>query len=423
MPEGMDASAVAEPIESTGVDESIDSGLESGAEGEVSSETGNEVDSTAEKSDLTLKAGQKGKIDLAKVVKTQGEALKAIDPSLPNAIRTAAFEQAGLYREFPGGLKEAVGLKSKVSEYGGLEGIKEQAETVSEFGALARAFFEGKPDFVDNLIKESAEAFSQMMPDAVARWKATDADGYNHSQSKIFTATVDQFKMQDRIAKLWEIAEGPAKEDLAEMWRSLNSIRESAAKAPERKVEPKNEQLTRKEQELAQRETQLMLRPISDQGKAQIQSITEREMSMSYQWGGTDPSVKEAVLDRVRADVVGASKKDKGFMAEFERLKARGDSKGLGKLVENFQNRVTPQIVARVAKLFAVKSKGANVGAIKRPVSASGTTTAPVSTNWVRISAQPQFSEIDRAAMGRNYEDMILSNKAILKGGKRVMWA
>lgn len=423
MPEGMDASAVAEPIESTGVDESIDSGLESGAEGEVSSETGNEVDSTAEKSDLTLKAGQKGKIDLAKVVKTQGEALKAIDPSLPNAIRTAAFEQAGLYREFPGGLKEAVGLKSKVSEYGGLEGIKEQAETVSEFGALAQAFFDGKPDFVENLIKESPEAFSQMMPDAVARWKATDADGYNHSQSKIFTATVDQFKMQDRIAKLWEIAEGPAKDDLAEMWRSLNAIRESAAKAPERKVEPKNDALNQREQALNQREQSLAMKPIFASGRSQIQSILDRDMSASYKWAETDPAVKTAVMERLESEVVKVLSKDKGFTSERDRLKARGDYEGLEKHIKAAQDRVVGTLVPRVAKLFAVKPKGANVGAIKRPVSASGTTTAPVNTNWVRISAQPQFSEIDRAAMGRNYEDMILSNKAILKGGKRVMWA
>ena len=33
------------------------------------------------------------------------------------------------------------------------------------------------------------------------------------------------------------------------------------------------------------------------------------------------------------------------------------------------------------------------------------------------------LKEIDRAAMGRNYEDMIMSNKAILKGGRKIIWA
>ena len=62
------------------------------------------------KQELTAKPVTKGKVNLSEVVKKSGEALKAIDPALPAAMRTAAFELGGLYREVPGRLaREAVG--------------------------------------------------------------------------------------------------------------------------------------------------------------------------------------------------------------------------------------------------------------------------------------------------------------------------
>lgn len=420
MPDFEGSVAVAEPIESAGVDESVDTGSEGEPSGLEDTGGVSEVDSSGEISELTPKVAQKGKVDLASVVKTSSEALKAINPALPAAIRTAAFELGGLYREFPGGLKEAVAAKTVLSEYGGVEGLKESQEALADYGALETMFEKADPQFMVRLAETLPESFSQVMPEGLAKWKSIDPEGYNHNLAKVMVQTLDGVGVSQSLEHIWEaLPDGDAKNAVAKLWQNIDGFRKLGEKAPERKVDPKNEAFTKREQDLAQREVQIMLKPIASEGRQQIQSITDREMTASYRWAETDPSVKEAVMDRVRSEVVGASKKDKGFMREFDRLKDRSDSAGLSRHVKNFQERVTPQIVARVAKLFAVKPKGA-ASTIKTAPGTTQTTTTPIAQGWTRVSAQPSPSVVNRSA---TTDDMILSNRAILKDGKRVQWA
>ena len=424
MPEDLGAVGLAEaPVTETST-ETVDTGTETVETGAESAETGNEVDSSVENEGLTEKTPSKGKLNLADVVKKSGDALKAINPALPAALRTAAFEQAGLYREFPGGLKEAVALKNGLGEFGGLEGIKEQAAAIGDYQKLETLFEKGDAAFINGLAEASPASFSQIMPGGLEKWKAVDPEMYGHVQAKVLTQTIDQFKLSETLAALHGIAEGQAKEEIARLLNSLDAIRKTGEKAPERKIDPQNEALTRREQQLAQRETKALLTPIANEGKAQIQSITDREMTQSYQWDKTTGDVKQAVADRVRQEVIAASGKDKTFSREFDRLKERGDSAGLSKHVKNFQERVTPSIVQRVAKLFNVKPKGAPLNVIKKPVAgAPATNGAKVEQGWTKWMQQtpPRADLVDRS---KTSEDMILSNPAryVLKDGRRVTW-
>lgn len=425
MPEESGGLAIAEPVATEISSEATETGVGTTAEGGNASESSNEDGTSVEKPALTEKPGQKGKLNLAEVAKASADQLKAINPALPSAIQKAAYELRSLYGEFPGGLKEAVALKNTLGEYGGLEGIKETVETVTEFGNLAKAFLDGKPDFVDNLIKESPAAFSQMMPDGLAKWKANDPESYNHHQAKVFVQTLDQHKFSDTLEKLWTDAKDqPTKDALAYMWQQIDGMRKMGEKSPERKVDPKNEQYEKREKELAAREEKAFLAPIATVGKQQIGTILEREMAAGYQWGKTDAEVRDEVKRKVQEEVIKISKKDPTFGREFERLKGRGDSERLQSHIKDFQERVTPNIVQRVARLFNVapKNAGAQSG-VKKPVPATPAASGPESTAWVRISGQPKFKDMDTSAMGRNYEDLIMSNKAILRDGRRVQWA
>jgi hypothetical protein len=413
--------------ETTGADtgEVVEPGAETVETGETGAETVGEVGTPAEKEGLTEKTPAKGKLNLADVVKKQGEALKAINPALPAAIRTAAFELSGLYREFPGGLREAVAAKQTLGEYGGAEGLKETAAAIADYGTLESLFEKGDPAFMQRLADTLPQSFSQIMPAGLESWKKADPEMYNHVQARVMMQTLDGAKFSDTLANIWnrlgdDAAQKPIKDAIEQMWNTLDGYRKAGEKAPERKVDPKNEALTRREQELAQRETRALLSPIANEGKRQLQTITEREMGQSYKWQETDPDIREAVMDRVRVEVVKASGKDKAFVAEFERLKARGDSAGLSRHVKNFQDKITPAVVQRVAKLFAVKPKGAGPQIVKKPL-ANGTAqpAKPVAQGWARVNGQPTAAQMDRS---KTTADMILDNKAILKDGRKVTW-
>ena len=83
--------------------------------------------------------------------------------------------------------------------------------------------------------------------------------------------------------------------------------------------------------------------------------------------------------------------------------------RGLANHVKNFQDRVTPGIVQRVAKLFAVKPKGAGIAAVKKPVAAANGNGAQAGTELDAHIAQPWQGDLDYAAMGGNAEDMVMT--------------
>lgn len=418
MPDFDGTAAVAEPIDSVGVDETVDTSIGEGSGVQDTTDTGDDLGTSPEISELTPNVAQKGKVDLASVVKNSSEALKAINPALPAAIRTAAFELGGLYREFPGGLKEAVAAKTTLSEYGGVEGLKESQEALADYGALESMFEKADPQFMVSLADTLPESFSQVMPEGLAKWKSIDPEGYNHNLAKVMVQTLDGVGVSQSLENIWAgLPDGDAKNAVAKLWQNIDGFRKLGEKAPERKVDPKNDALTKREQALAQREQDISMKPVTVAGKAQIVQILDREMNASYKWSETDPSIREAVKDRVEAEIGKLLTKDKGYLATRDRFKARGDYAGLEALIKSTQERVTPNIVARVAKLFAVKPKGP-AQTIKTAVTPA--TTTSIAQGWTRVSAQPSPSIVNRSA---TTDDMILSNRAILKDGKRVQWA
>ena len=425
MPDETGALAVAEPVESSTGSEVVESTSEVAESGESSTDASNQVDSSVENEGLTEKAPTKGKINLADVVKKSSDALKAINPALPAALRTAAFEQSALYREFPGGLKEAVALKATLGEYGGAEGVKEVVEANQDYQKLEQQYEKGDPAFLANLADASPASFSQIMPGGLAKWKSVDPDAYNHALAQVMTQTLDGANVSSTLEAIWERLDEKTQPELknavASLWKSLDGFRKVGEKAPERKVDPQNEALTRREQELAEREAKAMLTPIASAGRQQITSITDREMGQSYKWSETSAEVQQAVRDRVRQEVISASAKDKVFSREFDRLKERGDAAGLERHVKNFQDRVTPSIVQRVAKLFAVKPKGAGPTIVKPKTDAVASNgAAKQDPGWIRISVQPKPQDIDRR---KTTDTMILENKAIDKNGRKITWA
>lgn len=424
MPEDMGAVGLESAEISSGAEEAVETSSSASPESTEVTETSNQSDSPVEKDVLTEKTPAKSRPDLAKIAKVSSEALKAIDPALPAALRTAAFELGSLYREFPGGLKEAVQVKQALGEIGGIEGIKETQEAISDYVALESLFEKGDAQFIERLADALPSSFSQIMPAGLEKWKQADPEMYNHVQARVMIQTLDSARVSDTLEAVWRQLDGekqgPLKDAIAQIWQTLDGYRQAGAKAPERKIDPQAEALTKREQELAAREVKAMLSPIANEGRRQIETITDREMNASYRWNETDSDIKSAVGERIRLEVVRASKKDPSFNREWERLKERGDSAGLQRHLKNFQEKVTPAIVQRVARLFAVKPKNAGPAVVKKPVAQVTANGKAPERGWEKISAQPSAAQMDRA---KTTADMILDNKAILKDGRKVAWA
>ena len=321
MPEVEGSVAIAEPIESAVAEESVETPAEGAESGAEVTESSNESDSGAEKDGLTPKYDPKSKDYFDKIVKSNQTELKAIDQNLPAKIRTLNHEVSGLYKEYPGGLKEAVAQKRVLSEYGGVEGLKETQQVLSDYSALESKFEKGDPAFLADLADALPSAFSQIMPGGLSKWKAVDPEGYNHHQAQVFVQTLDQFKVSDTLAQIWQQVDKPEiKQALEYIWNQIDGLRKVGEKVPERKTNPQDEALTKREQDLAAREQRALIQPITNEGRQQLQTITDREMTASYKWAETDPSVREAVAERVRKKSSMHLKRTAPSTQEFDRL-------------------------------------------------------------------------------------------------------
>lgn len=419
MPEDI-GSAVAEPEISAGEVDTIDTGAETSVEVDSGSEAVSQDGTQPEKTDATAsQATAKTPVTLESLAKTHRETLKAIDPSLPGKIRDAVFAQAALTREFPGGLKEAVATRDAVAQYGGLEGLEEINSAVSDYQKLESQYEKAPQEFAKSLAQEGPQSFSAMMPTGLTEWKRVDPEMYTHTMASVMISTLDGHQVSQRLANAWKSATTPElKAEIEQVWNLIEGYRDVAAKQPERRTDPRAEEISQREQDIQAREARLMMAPVQATGDARIKTVAEREMAQSYRWDQTDPDVKDAVMDRIRTELGKTLAKNPAYTGPRDRMKAAGNVEGLKRHTQQYFDKSLPDIVQRVARLFNVKPKNAGNG-VKKPVVATAATTK-IDQGWVRVAKMPSLSAIDRS---KTTEDMAYDGKAILKDGRKVQWA
>jgi hypothetical protein len=414
------------PEEMAGIAAETGANAETGTEIETTgaatteSQPGTEVE-TSEQPSTETKPAVKTRASLETLSGAKKDALKAIDPSLPGLIRDAVFAQKTLLREFPGGLKEAVGLRDAYEGAGGEAGIRESQEALADYGRLEQWFEAGDKQFAERLAESSPESFSAMMPSGLEVWRQKDSEMYTHVMAKVMMNTLGPNVLQV-LRSAYEVLSGDkansnATAAIADLHDKLFGFSQAAQQTPERKVDPNKQALNQRENELNQREMRANLSPVRSEGLRQIESTVESEMNRSFQWSDTDPDIREAVISEVRSRIVKASKKDAGFGPGYQRLLEQQDWAGLKRYITRYQARILPSIVQQAARLFNVKAKGA--APIKKAVAAVKT-AVNADPGWVKVGGPPQASTVDRS---KTNADMILDSKAILKGGKKVIWA
>jgi len=404
-----------------GADDQIDAGQgnEGSQDGGQGSDGGDSQSQDGGQQQTSAQSQQLAKLSLKDLVKTKSEALKAIDKRLPNFLRDAAMREERLLGKFPNGVQEAIQMLDALEEHGGLEGLAEKAEALQDYGRLEELYEKGNPEFIDRLAEASPEAFSKVMPAGLERWRQTDPEMYSHVLAKVMVNTLDSARVSDQLAQIYQSLEKPEqKEAVARIWQMIEGFRQTASKAPEPKTaDPREKALNQREQELTQRQVEAAMAPVRTAGIQHIAKVIDREMTLSYQWSETDSDIQQAIRERVQEELVKLSKKT-GFDKDVDKLKARGDGKTLQRRLEQFQEKHIPNILPRVAKLFAVKAKTAQRQGQQQQK--QGQQQQQADRGWERVAQMPAPGSVDRA---KTTADMILNNQAILKNGKKVQWA
>ena len=345
------------------------------------------------------------------------EALKAIDPSLPGFIRDAVYSQREI--EKAGGLKALLEDRKFIAEAGGREAFEEVKGTASDYEALDQKYTEGSPDFVKQIAESDPEAFARMVPHALSQFAEMDPEMYNHVQSRIFVNTFDSVGLSNALKTLFNVANDEAKPGIKQILDWAEGFRSMASKVPEKKVDAREQQLTQKEHEFAQRQAQALTRSVDADSIKHRDSVISREIKPFGDWDTMDPDRRGAVASWISQRIGKTLSADRGFMDRRQRMIASGDQQGLARLERSKLDELVPKLVPMAAKVFGVTKVAAKPREDKTPVQANGAKPVPKGVQMVK--EPPAINTVDREATKRL--GLAFQNQAKLLNGQIVQWA
>ena len=407
----------------------LDAGGEGAATGAES--TGEGEDATEDESEAPGKpflAVDNGK--LSKVAKETIDKLKLENPQLAKAVQRALFAEDRLRRELPGGFKDLAGLRSKIEQLGGDEGIQSLQGELSGWKEFDAQYTAGDPKVLDFLTEtpEAQAAFLKIAPAAFEKFREAHPDGYSAYVSQVFLADMQAEQLPMTIQLLGSIL-GRAtltdadKAEATKLYTSLtgyvNRIGEFAKKqvtppaaAAKAGADPRAAELDTREQAIRRTEwghevSQQHAHIFSEAWKRLAATVPQEKVQLVRRLYGMHLQEKLA------------AKKD--FDPNMNRYFQAKQKDGFLRLHEStFKDAVPLALRSAMAE--------AGIGARKAPAAAgtSGTTpakpgtSAKPATGFTPVAAKPNFAtEVDRS---RTTAAMWQNKQAILKNGKLVTW-
>jgi hypothetical protein len=399
--------------------ESVESSHQENFGQESTESTGTQIetqDTGAVETEATEQTPQGGKFDASGLIKdpAKKEALKALDPSLPGFIRDAVFTRKQI--EAAGGLPALLEDRKFIAENGGREFFTQAKEELQSWDELDKAFTEGRPDFPQRIAKADPEAFTKMMPFALQEFATVAPEHYQHIGSRIVINTAEANRWPALLQTLYGMTgdKPEAQTAIKQMWDSLEGLREMASKVPEKKIDPREQQLTQREQEFAQKQATILTKSVDADSIRHRDSVIAREIKPFGDWETMDADRKGAVAAWISQRIGSVLGKDKAFLDRRNQLIMAGDRDGLAKLESDKLSEMVPKLVPQAAKVFGV-SKAAAKAAPKPPAAAP---KAPAGV--VMLKNAPSPSMVDRR---KTTPEMVFQNQAVLTDGRKVQWA
>ena len=401
-------------------------GAAAGAEGTGEGEGAAEVDGEA--SGKPFLAVDNGK--LSKVAKETIDKLKLENPQLAKAVQRALFAEDRLHRELPGGFKDLAGLRDKIEQLGGDEGIQAIRGELDGWKDFDAKYTAGDPKVLEFLTEtpEAQAAFLKIAPAAFEKFREAHPDGYSAYVSQVFMADMQDAQLPMTIQLLGSILgratlSEPDQAEATKLYAALtgyvNRIGEFAKKqvsapaaATKPGADPRAAELDTREQALRRTEWSNEV----GQQHARIFSEAWKRLAVAV------PKEKVQLVRRlygIHLQEKLAAKKD--FNLNMDRYFGAKQKDGFIRLHDStFKDAVPLALRSAMAE--------AGIGARKAPAAATANGAVPAkpdtppktATGFTPVAAKPNFAtDVDRS---RTSAAMWQNHQAILKSGKQVTW-
>ena len=402
-----------------------------GAAGGAEGATEGATESEGEAAGKPFLAVDNGK--LSKVAKETIDKLKLENPQLAKAVQRALFAEDRLRRELPGGFKDLAGLREKIEQLGGDEGIKSIQGELKGWQDFDARYTAGDPKVLEFLTEtpEAQAAFLKIAPAAFEKFREAHPDGYSAYVSQVFMADMQDAQLPMTIQLLGSILgratfSEPDKAEAGKLYAALagyvNRIGDFAKKqvaAPAAVAKPGADPRVA---ELDTRETNLR----RTEWGGEIAKTHDRLFNEAWnRLAGTVPASKrQSIVDLygVRLTQALAAKTDpQGSVdSKMDRYFAAKDKNGFVRFHESIMKDTVPLVLRKALAEFGIGARKAPAAAPPNGAPAKSGAPAKPAVGFTPIAAKPNFAtDVDRA---RTTAKMWQDHQAILKNGKQVTW-
>lgn len=412
----------------TSDDSSEDTDTDSDESGDEDSEDGEESDEDAEV-DADGKAstgdGRTLPADLKAICKQHPEAAKKIKDLYFTNQALTKYGKPGEIRKMKeaiesfGSVDSVVKMKQTLDIIGGEEGLKQLQGSLEQWNAVDKQFMSGSPEFVDNLIEASPEAFEKIMPTALIRLGSTSPDTYNNMMAQVMMNTFAQNGTIINLSMLKQaLAAGNtqlASETFQKIEASIGSIQAIAQQAPKvKQSDPKQQAFEQERQTFQQQQQQAFTNEVKQVNDQFIRSTVTKELTTFLK--GKKPS--DAQLNRIdsaiREEIGAVLDKNNALKQQVEALRNRRDKDGLVRLYKQHIGKLLPETTRKIAREFGLNPGTAGKKAVVKPGAKPG---VKAEAGWQNVSKFPSPDEVDRS---KTTDDMIFENRVITKDGRKL---
>jgi hypothetical protein len=365
---------------------------------------------------------QDGRV-LSPEMRSHLKALKATNPKLEKQIRGMAFALNNLKENFPGGTKEAIGLKAQLQEFGGVDGIKELQQSAAGFKEIDAKIEKGDASVVDSLTEmlpgDAYPAFAQKL---LGSFGAKDPEGYQRMMSGVIANTFEQAGISHHLARIQDYIQFGKPEEAIKMLQGLQEWSGkfgaiAATKPAPKTVDPQAQQVQTERQQLDQEKTKLFTESVSTEVSTWSKSRVQAEAAPFLKGRKLNDDQFEMLetkaLNKVRKTLL----ENKQFTSGYQTYFNSKDKAGLLKFIKAETDKLLPAAVKDSYRLlFSDFSKPLT------PRSSNGEQPpkpAASDPQFIKVSSPPDPNTVD---LKRTPIEMRMRSKAVLKDGRRVTW-
>jgi hypothetical protein len=337
----------------------------------------------------------------------------------------AYFMNRSYQQVFPS-LEDAKVLKASFDAIGGQEGLLKLQGVSDTLEDLDRMLDSGDPKLVEDILAQSPEGFSRIVPHALKTLERSNPQAYENIMRPMIANAILGTQVGLYVQGAMDsLKAGDADMASRRLGVALNWFlhqQQEAEKSAAESPDPRATQFEEQSKGIAKRELEMNQRWVERDMNQYSASGIETALRPMLKGLNLSTDARSDLSRGIIQEIGNALLSDKTFQRQMDALVQRGEVDKAFQLAKVHIDRIRPEAVKSV---FGRRYGNVRPTAPKNGVKPATSRTAPGQTRGVSAPGGvqvPRMPPIDAIDRNRTTSMMVMEHKAILKDGRTVTW-